>query len=182
MAAVKIDYNISPPVYLALLPSDTPPHVSGCQVIDVEITHSSPPTIDRIVFRNYYTHTISIKYHSADESSSLPWKHCLREKTLMSSCHCEEGSQDWFSFKLTTVGDEGRVKNLRLVLRQPSCNWNEFSIRDLTIYSIVPIATVPLSPLTVPPRADKMEDNDDYLNTILNKMVQVTRKSCDRHV
>ena len=60
------------------------------------------------------------------------WKVCLKNFELMPSPHCEEGSQSSFNIKteqmLCPMKD---VVFVRVVLRQPSPHWLNFSVENL---------------------------------------------------
>ncbi len=101
---------------------------SGCKVLDVELNETCYP-LAAIKFRNYYTHTLSV-LATMEEADTLyrvgEWM-CMRE-----GCHCETGGQSWHSIHhLPTLTS---VARLRLILRQPSPNWRDFGIRDITLY------------------------------------------------
>ncbi|XP_028398201.1 nicolin-1-like [Dendronephthya gigantea] len=102
---------------------------SGCSVIDVIFPAAKVVTIGCISFVNNYTASMSIKYKTSDDT----WKTCLKNFVLMPSPHCEEGSQKMFSVKadqmLCSIKDAVLV---RLVLRQPSPHWLNFSLDNLT--------------------------------------------------
>ena len=55
----------------------------------------------------------------------------------MPNCHCERGSQSLVVLnKAHFLASLENVISLRLILRQPSPEWNQFGIRDLKIYSV----------------------------------------------
>lgn len=112
---------------------------SGCQVIDVEFPSPLPETIGCLTFQNHYTHTLTLKFWQGQFSnlkSVSKWRTCISKLQLMPNCHYEQGSQNvvvlnraHFTAPLENVGC------LRLILRQPSPDWNQFGIGDLKCYS-----------------------------------------------
>lgn len=71
------------------------------------------------------------------------WKVCLKNFVLMPSPHCEEGSQSAFIIKteqmICPIKDAILV---RLVLRQPSPHWLNFSVENLS-FSPLPKVIAP---------------------------------------
>ena len=49
---------------------------------------------------------------------------------MKSGPHSEMGGQDWFNIEINL--DD--VERLRLILRQPSSNWERFDISDIQLY------------------------------------------------
>lgn len=108
--------------------------ITGCQVIEVILDKPSS-SIQCISFRNYYTHTVTILALLNHQSDT--WEACIKDRQLMPACHYEHGGQDWCvieeeEFMKPLVN----VKTLRLVLKQPSPNWNKFGIQNFSCYSI----------------------------------------------
>ena len=108
---------------------------SGCQVVDVEIHDPVPDRIDRILFRNHYTHSVTIKFQTKQAHSNDPMHTLIRDLELMPNCHSETGAQEWIILSekhfLTKLS---HVTRLRLLLRQPSPHWKEFGIEDFAIF------------------------------------------------
>ena len=108
----------------------------------MEFRSPAPENIGCIAFQNYYTHTLTMKFSTGQISNSKSdqasqWKTCIKSLKLMPNPHCERGSESLtvlnrahFSAPLE------RVSFLRLILRQPSPDWNQFGIRDLKCYSV----------------------------------------------
>ena len=135
---VELECDIRSPVYLEP-PLTYPPlnHMIrfGCQVIDVVI--SAPSSIECLAFQNYYTHSITIKFVKAGRSTSDPtsWQYCIKDRILMPQCHCEIGSQQRFIFGNEEFQQQlSNIQQIRIILKQPSSNWNSFGINDLTLY------------------------------------------------
>lgn len=105
---------------------------SGCSVIDVTFPTTQPVEIGCISFLNNYTATLSLKFKTSDDT----WKICLKNFELMASPHSEEGSQDKFIIKnnqmLHPIKD---AVFIRIILRQPSPHWLNFSIENLSFLS-----------------------------------------------
>ena len=135
---VELVCDIRSPVYLEP-PLTHPPldHMTrfGCQVIDVVV--STPSSIECLAFQNYYTHSITIKFVIAGRSTSDPtsWQYCMKDRILMPQCHCEVGSQQRFIFGNEEFQQQlSNIQQIRIILKQPSSNWNSFGINDLTLY------------------------------------------------
>ena len=116
-----------------LTSSDNPDGTTGCQVIDVIL--DNPASIKRISFRNYYTYTLTVLAPRGRQYDA--WETCIKECQLMPACHYEAGGQDWCIIEddefIRPLAD---VKTLRLILKQPSSNWNTFGIKNFSCYSI----------------------------------------------
>ncbi len=100
---------------------------SGCKVVDLVLNETCQ--LAAIKFRNHYTHTLSVLATMEPEDtlySAREWV-CMRD-----GCHWETGGQSWHLLDhlptLTTVA------RLQLILRQPSPNWRDFGIKDITLY------------------------------------------------
>ena len=156
-SALEVSCSVKPAVYLTVRgaaaagasDSDTghKTRPSGCQVVDVVIHSPIPEKIGCITFRNYYTHTITLKYcagqnsnsnHSSTASSTKSqWRMCIREQQLMPNCHCERGGQAVVVLDGTNFHRPlNHVRSLRFILKQPSPCWLEFGIRDLHCYTV----------------------------------------------
>ena len=99
-----------------------------------------PQTIGCITFFNYYTHTLTLKYwqgqFSNSKSVTSKWRTCVSKLQLMPNCHCERGSENMVVLnRAHFIVPLENVSRLRLILRQPSPDWNRFGIRDLKCYS-----------------------------------------------
>ncbi|CAI8023824.1 Nicolin-1 [Geodia barretti] len=120
---------------------------SGCQVVDVEFRSSIPEVVGCISFQNYYTHTLTLRYcnllseqisnSKSDHPTQKEWRTGIERVQLMPNCHCERGSQSLVVLnKAHFLASLENVISFRLILRQPSPEWNQFGIRDLKIYSV----------------------------------------------
>ena len=97
-----------------------------------DVIFKQPTSIDYITFRNYYTNTITIQWLPLQGS----WTDCVTDRTLMQNCHSEQGSQD----NVILGPDELKsilrdATQLRIILKQPSFQWKEYNIYNLTCYS-----------------------------------------------
>jgi hypothetical protein len=166
MSSIILNCQIKAPVHLKLPlgGGSHDAHVikSGCQVID--IVTSTDAIIDCITLTNHYTHKLLIKYLDVQTASSSKWKTCMEEKTLMPDCHSEVGSQSRFSYKLQLVK---RIKSLRLILRQPSLNWNEFGVHDVTLYGRKSSSI----------ENEKEEEDGDVLEMKMKKMAEIMHET-----
>ena len=148
---------------------------SGCQVVDVTL-RTSPSSVRYLVFKNRYTHCITVKsLSSSSPSEPSRWNVCVRDYVLMPNCHCEQGSQSWVVLgEEEGVRDMEEVSKLRLILRQPSPHWREFGVDHFTCYTV---ATCPLSSasLTRPHPASSTEQVSEKLG----KLLCLAEESCD---
>lgn len=141
---------------------------SGCQVI--EIRASRP--ISRLVFRNYYTFSVSVRCLKPgnDPEDPLSWATGTKERVLMPSCHAEGGSQDWVSI-LASHFPEGvqSCQRLRLILKQPSPDWNDFGIHFLSCYCATEDSAPPKERASSSPTVDR-----DQISSLVRRMATVT--------
>jgi hypothetical protein len=105
-----------------------------------DITFASPVTLCSLVFRNYYTYSITIKHRPARG----PWVTLVGDLKLMRSPHFENDAQDWHAVEVSQVP----VTNLRFYLNQPSPVWRHFGLKDIRCYSV---SSGPGSPLKTGP-------------------------------
>ncbi|XP_078270500.1 nicolin-1 isoform X1 [Rhinoraja longicauda] len=111
----------------------------GVFVIEVTFPKERITNIRKITFKNYYTAflTIRLQQRVSGESDKavLKWKTCLRNMCLMSNPHTENGSQDYFSIsKQQMLFEPNDVMTVRLILRQPSPVWVNFTLEDIKVY------------------------------------------------
>ena len=151
-----------------------------CHVLDVVM--ETITSIDYITFSNYYTHTITIKWlpSDLDPSNMDSWKNCIQNLKLMTNCHCEHESQNWIVLGKEDFEDVlMNVKQLRVILKQPSVNWKEYGIQQFACYS--KICSPPKTQLqTTQPHSHSTEDSE--IATKLNQMLKITWQSCDEHM
>ncbi|XP_069796016.1 nicolin-1 [Narcine bancroftii] len=115
----------------------------GVYVIEVTFPKETNTNVRKITFKNYYTAflTIRIQQRVAAESNKtlLKWKTCLHNMCLMPNPHTENGSQDYFSIdRHQMLLEPNDVKALRLILRQPSPVWLNFTLEDIKVYECSP--------------------------------------------
>lgn len=146
---------------------------SGCSVIDVTFPSIQQVEIGSISFSNNYTASLSLKFKTTSDDT---WKICLKNFELMSLPHCEEGSQDKFTIKnnqmLLPIKDAVLV---RIILRQPSPHWLNFSIEDLSFFPpnkmSCCLSDVLSSSIEVE-QSEQPEENDKVVS-IANKLQQM---------
>ncbi|XP_043926507.1 nicolin-1 isoform X2 [Protopterus annectens] len=131
--------TVKPPVALQI--GDVKTDVARPGVFAIDISFLQTICINEILFKNYYTAyvTVRIQKRQVQESgqSQLKWYTCLRDHCLMSDPHTEEGSQDYFSiFRHQMSCKPDDVVGVRLILRQPSPVWINFTIEDIKIYQL----------------------------------------------
>jgi len=117
---------------------------SGCAVIEVVFPYvkdknSKENIIEEIKFKNYYTESITIKVKVDDKTSfsNNKWKTLVRNFKMMPNPHHDFKSQNEFSIKSSMFKfplDISLAKNLKIVLRQSSPNWNTFTIENIEFF------------------------------------------------
>ncbi|XP_063283529.1 nicolin-1 [Pelobates fuscus] len=111
----------------------------GVYVIDVAFPKTQTVDLQEITFKNYYTAflTMRIQQRRPAESRGNPppaWCTCIKNMRLMPNPHMEEGSQDYVSIqKNQMLCNTDHVIAIRLILRQPSPVWLNFTVEDLQI-------------------------------------------------
>ena len=179
----EIECDIQVPVFLAVPESDVKPLEnrgldrrskeerkirSGCQVI--EINASRP--ISRLVFRNYYTFSVTVRCLKPGNVPEDPhsWVTGVRERVLMPNCHAEEGSQDWVSINASHFLDSVQgSQRLRLILKQPSPDWKDFGIHFLSCYSTTEDSALPKERPPASPTIDR-----EQISSLVRRMATIT--------
>lgn len=163
--SVKFTLRDTVPLTLPGLKSD---HVirSNCHVTEL---NPYSRIVTYISFRNFYTHTVSIKFLPQGKGLSQPesWRYCLKNYVLMrSGPHSETGGQDWFNIEIN-LSD---VERLRLILRQPSSNWERFDISNIQLYCKVRSHSAETD--------THSEETDTHSGSmeIVEKMLEITRQ------
>ncbi|XP_043564460.1 nicolin-1 isoform X1 [Chiloscyllium plagiosum] len=95
--------------------------------------------LQSIAFKNYYTAFLTVRLqrrlNSESDRKLLKWKTCIRDMCLMPNPHTENGSQDYFSIhRDQMLFEPDGVVTVRLILRQPSPVWLNFTIEDIKMY------------------------------------------------
>ncbi|XP_072928620.1 nicolin-1 isoform X1 [Hemitrygon akajei] len=111
----------------------------GVFVIEVTFPKERIANIKKITFKNYYTAFLTIRLQQrvsvASEKTQLKWKTSLRNMCLMPSPHTESGSQEYFSiYRHQMLFEPNDVITMRLILRQPSPVWLNFTLEDIKVY------------------------------------------------
>ncbi|XP_073208749.1 nicolin-1 isoform X3 [Lepidochelys kempii] len=96
--------------------------------------------LQEIVFKNSYTAFLTVRVQrrrpcDVGREGARKWVTCLWNHCLMPSPHTETGSQDYFSlFRHQMLCDVDQVTAVRLILRQPSPVWLNFTLEELRLY------------------------------------------------
>ncbi|KAL4655678.1 nicolin-1-like [Arapaima gigas] len=110
----------------------------GVYVIDVTFPHCEAIKIQEISFKNYYTAFLMLRIQKKEPGNlggGARWVTCLKNHPLMPNPHTEEGSQDYFSiYRHQMLVDPDDVTSVRLILRQPSSAWLNFTLEDIKIH------------------------------------------------
>lgn len=110
---------------------------SGVSVIDIIFPGNNNVEVGKLSFKNSYTASITVKLKILDPMGLERWRTAIKNYTLMPHPHFETGSQD--SFVLFTCANQTdepppQVIMLRLILRQPSPHWSNFSIEEIKCF------------------------------------------------
>ncbi|XP_078059221.1 nicolin-1 isoform X1 [Mustelus asterias] len=111
----------------------------GVLVIEVTFPRERIINLRTITFKNYYTAFLTVRLQRRVTAESdrklLKWKTCIRNMCLMPNPHTENGSQDYFSIaRDQMLFEPDDVMTVRLILRQPSPVWLNFTIEDIKMY------------------------------------------------
>uniref|UniRef100_UPI00398F77DE nicolin-1 isoform X5 n=1 Tax=Pristiophorus japonicus TaxID=55135 RepID=UPI00398F77DE len=95
--------------------------------------------LQKITFKNYYTAFLTVRLQRRvtveSDRKLLKWKTCLRNMCLMPNPHTENGAQDYFSiYRHQMLFEPDDVMTVRLILRQPSPVWLNFTVEDIKVY------------------------------------------------
>ncbi|XP_048110749.1 nicolin-1 isoform X2 [Alosa alosa] len=135
-----VDCVIKTPVSLQIGDTVTDMLRPGVYVTDIAFPNGKPIKVQEISFKNYYSAFLSVRLLRREEgnhegAASAKWVTCLRNFPLMANPHTEAGSQDYFSvFRQQMLVEPDNVYSVRLILRQPSSSWLNFSIDEIKIY------------------------------------------------
>jgi hypothetical protein len=100
------------------------------------------------MFRNYYCAFISIQYLRG--MNEVSWIPLLDRYNLMKDPHYEDDAQNWHCINLQTV----TVSTLRIYYYQPSPNWINFGLKDISCSS----------PHTLIENTSELKSNEQLLN------------------
>ncbi|KAG9337089.1 hypothetical protein JZ751_029857, partial [Albula glossodonta] len=109
----------------------------GVFVTDVTFPHGQAVKIQEISFKNYYTAFLTVRMQVRDpaQEGSCKWVTCLRNYRLMPNPHTEQGSQDYYSiYRQQMLVEPDDVTLVRLILRQPSSSWLNFTLEEIKLY------------------------------------------------
>ncbi|XP_035614842.2 nicolin-1 [Oncorhynchus keta] len=135
MSVNTVPCTVKPTVTLQIGDAETDSSRPGVYVIDVTLPIGQTVNIQEISFKNYYTAYVSVRLLRRDGEGAAKWATCLRNHCLMSSPHTEEGSQDYCSvYRQQMLIEPDNVTSVRLILRQPSSAWLNFSVEDIKIH------------------------------------------------
>ncbi|MEE6510363.1 hypothetical protein FKM82_030005, partial [Ascaphus truei] len=138
MAQESVPCTISAPVPLQVGDVKTKQGRPGVCVIDVTFPKSQVVDVQEITFKNYYTAFLTVRIQqkrpSEPAAHTAAWRTCVRNLRLMPNPHTEEGAQDYVSlYRHQMLCDMDNVTFIRLILRQPSPVWLNFTLEELQI-------------------------------------------------
>lgn len=113
-------------------------HKFGVSAVDVIFPGSSTVEVGKLTFKNCYTASITVKLKVLEDTGNETWKTAVKNYTLMPYPHFESGSQDHFTIFITNdiMKPSSQVIMLRLILKQPSPHWSNFSIEEVKCFPL----------------------------------------------
>ncbi|XP_066528370.1 nicolin-1 [Hoplias malabaricus] len=136
MTGTPVDCTVKSPVALQIGDVVSDSFRPGVYITDVVL--GEPVNIQEISLKNFYTAYLTVRLLKKETGSDAKWVTCLRNHCLMTSPHTEEGSQDYVSiYRQQMLTQPDNVTTVRLILRQPSSVWLNFSIEEIKIYPTV---------------------------------------------
>ncbi|XP_030634564.1 nicolin-1 [Chanos chanos] len=192
MNANPVECTVKSPVALQIGDTVSDSFRPGVYIID--ITLEEAVNIQEISFKNYYTAFVTMRLQQRQAGSKenhAKWVTCLRNHRLMANPHTEAGSQDYFSiYRQQMLTEPDQVTSLRLILRQPSSVWLDFSLEEIKIYSCisedsdkdVPAWLSTLTPIQEPLDLKGLPDPETVSSSIqqmwaLTELMQSSQKS-----
>uniref|UniRef100_A0A3P9ABX5 Nicolin 1 n=1 Tax=Esox lucius TaxID=8010 RepID=A0A3P9ABX5_ESOLU len=138
MSVNTVSCTVKPAITLQLGDAKTDTSRPGVYVIDVTLPIGQTVNIQEISFKNYYTACLTLRLLIRGEEGAAKWATCLRNRCLMPSPHTEEGSQDYYSvYRQQMLIEPDNVLAVRLILRQPSSSWLNFSVEEIKIHPCI---------------------------------------------
>ncbi|KAG7478165.1 hypothetical protein MATL_G00077500 [Megalops atlanticus] len=132
---------VKPAVALQLGDAKTDTSRPGVSVIDVTFPQCQAVKVQEISFKNYYTAFLKVRLlrrNPSNKEGAAKWVTCLRNQHLMPNPHTEGGSQDYFSiYRQQMLIEPDDITSIRLILRQPSSTWLNFTLEDIKIHQYV---------------------------------------------
>eukprot|EP01135_Chromosphaera_perkinsii_P005462 Nk52_evm11s352 gene=Nk52_evmTU11s352 len=121
-----------------------------------------PSQVSKIMFQNYYTATLKIKYKTS-KSNGEKWRTLVKNIVLMQNPHSENNGNICVTVndkEFTTYPVRPSIYALRFIYKQPSPHWLRFRIDNLSLYTITKVnLQAPESPKTIHRAANVMEQN-----------------------
>ena len=117
----------------------------------MEVVFPEPTKVNYLMFRNYYTHSITVKHQ---EAGSTEWVTVLNKHKLMKNCHSETDAQEWHTIDVfktfVRTFDCFRVDKLRIYVSQPSPHWSSFGLQELVAFAVNELPADPPAPAVCP--------------------------------
>uniref|UniRef100_A0A8D0G830 Nicolin 1, tubulin polyglutamylase complex subunit n=1 Tax=Sphenodon punctatus TaxID=8508 RepID=A0A8D0G830_SPHPU len=110
-------------------------------VVVIDVAFPQPIDLQEMVFKNYYAAFLTMRVQrrrslNRGTEGPLQWVTCLQDYCLMPNPHTEDCSQDYVCLSRDQMFcDVDHVATMRLILRQPSPVWFNFSIEELRFYA-----------------------------------------------
>jgi hypothetical protein len=101
----------------------------------ISVTASRPEKLEYILFQNYYVSSINIQQLTRENR----WVTILTDFKLTHSPHFENDAENWCIVPATFFNEHfmpGYFKEIRIYFVQPSPNWKEFCLRNVSCYTI----------------------------------------------
>ena len=101
----------------------------------ISLTSEKPEKLEYILFQNFYVSSINIQQITREGR----WVTILSDFKLTHSPHFENDAENWCIIPSTFFNDSflnGYFKEIRIYMIQPSPNWREFNLRNISCYTI----------------------------------------------
>ena len=101
----------------------------------ISITPQRNEKLDYIIFQNFYVSSLSISQQNREGR----WVVILSDFRLTNFPHFENDAENWYIISSSFFNDnflQNYFKEVRIYLTQPSPNWKEFALKNISCYTI----------------------------------------------
>eukprot|EP01060_Flectonema_neradi_P041475 TRINITY_DN9876_c0_g1_i2.p1 TRINITY_DN9876_c0_g1~~TRINITY_DN9876_c0_g1_i2.p1 ORF type:complete len:210 (+),score=17.88 TRINITY_DN9876_c0_g1_i2:120-749(+) len=120
----------------------------------IDLVFQFPSKVNYLVFRNYFTYTITIQHFANAEDEG---KEVLKGYKLMNSPQCENDAHNYHCIDVSKQFCKGfdtyRVSHLRIYLVQPSPHWIDHYLTDIKAYVVAEYSPKVPPPSSLPQTA-----------------------------
>lgn len=131
----------------------------------ISIATEKPEKLEYILFQNFYVSSINILQLTREGR----WITILSDFKLIQSPHFENDAENWCIIPSTFFNENflsGYFKEIRIYMIQPSPNWKEYSLKNISCYTIkekpVVLKNEPVSAFSR--LKEKVQEKIDVLN------------------